>query len=206
MILSLCQSIEVTIGNLEVESPSEGVPSLDTGMYMSSQESPFDGRIKALKVCAFLTEPTPNSQDDLIALYFYTAGYRSMGNKFKMFTSTLYSFFTINRTCTFRCYMRHLTSLEQHEVLKGDRFGVFVGQRGCGLSSSLGQQRYFCPAHVNIIDPVRNCSQSLYFNNTRLEGVSMNQMPAELDAINGHPVDVFLNLDVIVGRLNYYSS
>ena len=81
-------------------------------------------------------------------------------------------------------------------MLKGDRPGVSVLQQECN-QFSLQPPMYFCTAHVNLVDSIMNCSQSLYFNNTSLEG---GAMPAELTAINGHPVDVFLNLDIVLGK------
>ena len=142
------------------------MPSLDTGLYLLSQESPFDGHIKALNACAFLTEPNLNTQGiDTINLYFFVAGYRLIGNTFKRITDTFPFFINIERTRTFGCNVRSLNNEEQlfTRVLKGDRLGVFVDQRDCEPLSVLGQQAYFCPAHVNIIDPLENCSQSLYF-------------------------------------------
>ena len=179
------------------------MPSLDTGLYLLSQESPFDGHIKALNACAFLTEPNLNTQGiDTISLYFFVATYRLIGNIFKRVTGTLLFFINIERTRTFGCNVRSLTNEEQllTKVLKGDRTGVFVQQVDCGPFPVLGQPAYFCPAHVNIIDPLENCSQSLYFNNTRLEGDNMDQVPAELDAVDGNPVNVFINLNTVVGK------
>ena len=199
----LCCCIEVTIGNFEVESPEDGVPSLDTGMYLMSQEIPFDGHIEALNACAFLTEPNPNPRDaNQLTLYFFVAGYRLIGNNFKRITGSLQFFINIERTHTFGCTLRNLTSQEKPfaRVLKGDRSGVFVDQRDCRPFSIIGQPVYFCPAHVNIIDPVENCSQSLYFNSTRLEGDNMDQVPAELNAVDGNPVNVFINLNTVVGK------
>ena len=52
--------------------PEDGVPSLDTGLYLLSQEVPFDGYIKALNACAFLTEPDPNPESTgVISLVFF---------------------------------------------------------------------------------------------------------------------------------------
>ena len=51
---------------------------------------------------------------------------------------------------------------------------------------------------MNLVDPNKNCSQSLYFNNTGPEGGS--NAPAELIATDGQPVDVFINVDIIIGR------
>ena len=51
---------------------------------------------------------------------------------------------------------------------------------------------------MNLVDPNKNCSQSLYFNNTGPEGGS--NAPAELIATIRQPVDVFINLDFVIGK------
>ena len=73
-------------------------------------------------------------------------------------------------------------------MLKGNRPGVLVLQQECN-QFSLNPQSYFCSGHVNIIDPNKNCSHSLHFNNPRLED---GDMTAELNAVDGCPADVFI--------------
>ena len=164
-----------------------------------SQDVPFDGYIKALNACAFLTEPDPNPQGtDVINLIFYAAGYRLVGSTFERITDTLSFFFDINVGETFGCNVVNIPNEQQPKVLKGDRPGVLIQQQEC-IQRSILPPSYVCSAHVNIIDPVKNCSQSLYFNNTRLVGRDLD-MPAELSAINGRPVDAFINLDIIIGK------
>ena len=190
------QFLEYTIGNLEVESPNGSVPSLDTGLYLLSQEIPSDGRIKAVHACAFLIEPDANPQGkDQITIYFQAAVYRLINNNFKRVTGALFFFIIIEETHTFGCNVINLT-MSEVEVENGDRPGVFIQQQHCEMISVLGQQSYLCPAHVNIMDPVKNCSQSLYFNNTRLE----DAIPTEVNAVEGDPVDVFINIDLVVGK------
>ena len=133
----------------------------------------------------------------MITLVLYAAGYRLVGSTFERITNTLSFFFNINVGETFGCNVVSKPN-EQPNVLKGDRYGVLIQQQEC-IQRSIMPPFYSCSAHVNIIDPVKNCSQSLYFNNTRLVGRDLD-MPAELNAINGHPVDVFINLDVIIGK------
>ena len=179
--------------------PEGGVPSLDTGLYLLSQEAPFDGNIKALNACAFLTEPDPNPQGTgVITLVYYAAGYWLVGSTFERIINTLSLFFNINVGETFGCNVVNIPNEQQPKVLKGDRPGVLIQQQEC-IQRSILPPSYVCSAHVNIIDPVKNCSQSLYFNNTRLVGSGLD-MPAELNAINGRPVDVFINLHVIIGK------
>ena len=163
-----------------------------------SQEVPFDGYIKSVNTCAFLIDSNPNPQvTDEIILHFFVAGYRLMGNIFRRITDTLNFSIRISVGEIFGCDIINLLDQLQPMILKGDRPGVFVLQEEC-LQVSLLPSTYICSAHVNLVDPIMNCSQSLYFNNTSLEdGVNM---PAELTAINGHPVDVFINLDIVLGK------
>ena len=47
-MIKSCSIIDyTTVGNLEVESPGDGVPSVNTGLYLASQDVPFDGYVKA---------------------------------------------------------------------------------------------------------------------------------------------------------------
>ena len=173
------------------------MPSLDTGLYLMSQEAPFDGHVKSVNACAFLVESNPNPQGtDEIVLFFSVAGYRLMGNIFRRITDT--QFFSIGITVgeIFGCNTINFPD-QQQMMLKGERPGVFVLQQECN-QFSLQPPFYTCSAHVNLVDPIMNCSQSLYFNNTSLD--DGNNMPAELTAINGHPVDVFINLDIVIGK------
>ena len=163
-----------------------------------SQEAPFDGYIKSVNACAFLVDSNPNPQvTDEITLLFFAAGYRLMGNIFRRITDTLEFTISIPEEETLGCNIINLADRQQPMMLKGDRPGVFILQEEC-LQFSLLPPTYICSAHVNLVDPIMNCSQSLYFNNTSLEG--RNIMPAELTAINGHPVDVFINLDIVIGK------
>ena len=163
-----------------------------------SQEAPFDGSIKSVNACAFLVDSNSNPQgtDDHITLIFFVAGYRLMGNIFRRITDTLS--FTINIPVgeIFSCNLINVSDQQQPMMLKGVRPGVFVLQDEC-RQVFVQPPIYFCSARVNLVDPIMNCSQSLYFNNTSLED---GDMPAELTAINGHPVDVFINLDIVLGK------
>ena len=173
------------------------MPSLDTGLYLMSQEAPFDGYVKSVNACAFLIEPNPNPQGtNEIILLFSAAGYRLMGNAFKKITATLDFSIIITAGEVFGCNVINLASGQQPMMLKGDRPGVFVLRQEC-IQFSFLPPTYLCSAYVNLIDPIMNCSQSLYFNNTSLEDEGM---PTELTAINGHPVNVFINLDIIIGK------
>ena len=195
---SILYLIDISIGNLEVDSPEDGTPSLDTGLYLMSQEAPFDGNIKSLNACAFLVEPNPNPQGtNEIILFFFAAGYRLMGNAFRRITEPLFFSISIAVGEIFGCNTINLASGQQYMMLKGDRPGVFVLQQECN-QFSLQPPVYFCSAHVNLVDPIMNCSQSLYFNNTSLE--QNGALPAELAAIDGHPVNVLLNLDITIGK------
>jgi hypothetical protein len=163
-----------------------------------SQEAPFNGYIKSVNACAFLVEPNPNPRgSDEIFLVFSVAGYRLMGNTFRAVTGTQQFTISIIVGEIFGCNTITYVDGQQPMMLKGDRPGVLVLQQEC-IQSSLRPPLYFCSAHVNLVDPIKNCSQSLFFNNTGLE--EDGRMPAELVAINGRPVDVFINLDITIGK------
>jgi hypothetical protein len=174
------------------------MPSLDTGLYLISQGAPFDGYLKSVNACAFLVESNPNPQgSDEIILVFSIAVYRLMENTFIAVTGTLQFTISIIVGEIFGCNTITYVDGQQPMMLKGDRPGVLVLQQEC-IQSSLRPPRYFCSAHVNLIDPIKNCSQSLYFNSTSLEEDA--RVPAELPAINGRPADVFINLDITIGK------
>ncbi len=163
-----------------------------------SSSAPSDGLVKALNVCAYLVFPNPDPQGaDEITLQFYLAGYRLEGNSYRMISNTLRIFFNIYTNETFGCYPVEFAPDNQPEVLKDDMLGVYVPDEDCHQFFT-NPSDYICSAHLNIIDPIKNCSQALYFSNTRLED---NRMPDRVDARNGHPVDLFLNVDVFIGRL-----
>ena len=175
------------------------MPSLDAGLYLMTQEVLYDGYVKSVNACAFLTEPNPNPQGTgQITLIFFGAVYRLMDNKFKRITDTGRYFSTISLGDTFGCNMLDIPSEIQAKVLKGDRPGVLIPQQNCVQNFLDLPLTYACSAHVNIVDRTKNCSQSLYFNRTRLEG---GNVPDELNAIDGYPMDVFINVDITIGRL-----
>jgi hypothetical protein len=163
-----------------------------------SQGAPFDGYLKSVNACVFLVEPNPNPQDsDEITLFFLKAIYRLMGNTFTAVTGTLQFTISIAVGEIFGCNTITFANGQQPMMLKGDRPGVLILQQEC-IQFSLQPAIYFCSAHVNLVDPIKNCSQSLFFNNTGLE--EDGSMPAELAAVNGRPVDVFINLDITIGK------
>lgn len=165
-----------------------------------SKVAPFDGHANALNACAYLTFPDPKPQgSNVITLHFFIAGYRLMGNNFQRISRTLSMHYDIDTDESFGCKMITFAPDQRTKVLKDDRLGVFVPDEDCYQFLISPDPLYYCSAHVNIVDPVKNCSQSLYFNNIKLEDRSM---PAVLDATSGHPVDVFINVDVFIGRLN----
>lgn len=174
------------------------MPSLDTGLYLISKEAPFDGHVNALNACAYLTFPNPDPQDaDAIFLYFYVASYRLMGNRFERISDTLELEFNIYTNETFGCYPITFARGNRPRALMGERLGVFIPDEDCHQFFT-NPPRYYCPAHLNIVDPIKNCSQSLHFSDAELKD---NRMPAELDANNGHPVDIFINMELFFGRL-----
>ena len=196
-------SVAKVVGNLEVDDAEDGELSTDTGLYIMSLTAPVDGYINAVNACAFIKDSrsSPLSGDKITA-YFYIAGYRLVGSKFKRVTDTLEFLDDVEVDQTFHCHMIVFAVHQRQNVLKGDRVGVFVSDSECSQFLT-HPPSYICPAHPNIIDPITNCSQSLYFSDARLRDDSM---PDELNAFSGQPVSVFINLDIIFGRLNNYCN
>ena len=163
-----------------------------------SSPAPSDGLVSALNVCAYLVFPNPDPQGaDEITLQFFVAGYRLVGSSYQMISGTLRIAFNIYTNETFGCYPVTFAPDKRTAVLKDDRLGVYIPDEDCHQFSTI-PPLYLCSAHLNIIDPIKNCSQALYFTNARLDD---NRMPDILDASNGHPVDLFMNVDVTIGKL-----
>lgn len=168
-----------------------------------SSSAPSDGLVLALNVCAYLIFPNPDPQGaDTITLQFFVAGYRLVGSSYQRSSDTLRIVFNIYTNKTFGCYPMTFAPHKRPAVLKDDRLGVYVPDEDCH-QFSIRPPLYLCSAHLNIIDPIKNCSQALYFSNARLDD---NRMPDVLDASKGHPVDLFLNMDLFIGRLIVWSE
>lgn len=201
ILLAIAMAMTRTYGNLEVDTPESGEPAPDTGLYLMTQSAPVDGFLRAFNACGFLVElnPTPAGSNEII-LIFFVAGYRLIGNTFRRITPTTFFSYTIYVGETFGCNMINFSAEQENQVVvqKGDRPGVLIQRHDC-FQQSLQPPRYFCSAHVNMIDPRENCSQTLYFNRTLLEGGT--NLPAELNAVDGHPMDVFVNLDIVIGMI-----
>ena len=58
---------------------------------------------------------------------------------------------------------------------------------------------FSCPMHINLVDPVENCSQAHYFARTSL--VTGPDVPKELNVVDAEAKDIFINLDITVGEL-----
>ena len=99
---------------------------MDTGLYIMSQEAPFDGFIKAVNACAFLTDPNLNPQNSEIILGFLFAGYQLIRNNFQRVTDTLFFLISVPVGEVFGCNTISLTSAQQTEnqMYKGNRPGI----------------------------------------------------------------------------------
>ena len=178
-----------------METQEDGMPSTDTGLYLLSQEVPYDGRVKALRACGFLIDQNVNPQDtDQITLFFFVTAYRRVGDSYvRLYASHAFAY-NINSTDIFGCAEENVTD-EEWILSSGDRIGVFVQKSDCVQFSAT---TYACPAHVSMIDPVKNCSQAHYFPNTAI--ALGNDTPENLAVFDGDPVDTFINLDAIIGK------
>ena len=161
------------------------------------RQAPISGRLKSIRGCGFLLDPNANPQGtDVLTLVFSIAIFQQQGNSLRRMNDAEDVEFPISRDDTFGCYENSYSEAVQPVVTKGDWAGVFVSQKNC-TQLFVDRAVYLCPAHVNLIDPVRNCSQALYFNSTR----SNIAMPREVNAFEGYPVNVFMNMEFIFGKL-----
>ena len=185
---------EYVIGNLQVEKQDGGTPSPDSGLYLMSQEFLFSGQLKALRACGFrLINSNPPETE--ISLIFFVAGYRLVGNSYKRYTDPFMFFLTINASDSFGCGELNIPN-GGLQAFKGDKAGVFVQQAYYCNQFAINSPIYTCPAHVNMVDTVKNCSQALYFNNTRDD----ENMPERINIVDGNPVNVFINMNITIGE------
>ena len=196
-----CAVSDYFIGDLEVYTPDQGAPSRDSGLYISPQQAPYSGRVRSMRSCGFLidTDSTPIDTDQ-ITLVFSVATYRLQGNRYRRTSANqALTFFRINVSETFGCVHKIFAAETRPNVTKGDFSGIFIHQGGCAQILIEPLPLFACPVHVNLIDSVHNanCSRALYFNSTR----SSATIPEEVAVSDGHPVNIFLNIDFEIGTL-----
>ena len=161
-----------------------------------SQEGPSSGRLKALRACGFLlTSYAHPPWVKEITLTFHIAGYQLVGNSYERHTDPYTFYLTINVNDTFGCDEVSFPVGLGLMVSKGDRAGVFIQRAYCN-QFAVNSPLYTCPAHVNMVDPVKNCSQALYFNNTRDD----EQILDNVNIFDGNAVNIFINLDLTIGK------
>lgn len=153
-----------------------------------------------LRTCGFLLdrdrETIPRESNEITPFVFIIA-YRWMDDSFYQLYEPYPINFVINSTDTFGCGENDITNLEW-VVLQGDRIGALIQRIQCfpfhvGPSIALS-----CPVHVNLVDPIKNCSQAHYFPSTAL--VSGPDTPHELNIHDANAEDIFINLDVTIGE------
>ena len=200
---SLYKCIDYVFGNLQVETQDGGEPSLDTGVYLLSQEVPHDGQVTKVRTCGFLLDRdsvTIPREANEITMFVFVIVYQRRGDHYhQRYTPYPMNYLVdIIDTMSFGCGKSDITNLGWN-VTKGDRIGVLVQQIEC-VQFSIGPfiATTACPVHVNIIDPIKNCSQAHYFANTA--PVAGSQMPQKLNIHDGDARNIFINLDVTVGK------
>ena len=190
---------DYTFGNLKVTSEDDGSPSLDTGLYLLSQDVPYDGRLRALNSCGFVVDSSAREHNESdITMFFFVVAYRQSDNDFKQLFVPFPVAFGIGNE-TFGCDEHVLENSDDFHLLRGDRIGVFIQRSSCLLF----QNRFACPAHVNINDPyAENCSQVFYFPDTATLPGTDFPSPSSLN--NGNPGNVFINMDVMIGKIIFH--
>ena len=163
-----------------------------------SQEIPNSGRLKALRAYGFCLDSIPRHPVTKLSLIFFVAGYRLIGSRYERLTDQFPFELTVNANGSFGCGNFFLPS-GGLLASKGDKAGIFVQQDDCN-KRAINSLEYTCPAHVNMSDPVKNCSQALYFNSTRDD----ESMPKSINVIDGYPVNVFINIDMTIGKAALY--
>lgn len=195
--LLLYYHVEILVGDLQFESPDSAVPSPDIGLYIASQPFAFNGRLKSLRACGFLLDPNPNPQGtDKITLSASIAIFRRNGNNLKRMNPPDEILFQIDRNDTFGCVIKNYADIVRPHVSKGDYAGLFARFGGCVQVFLDPEPLYVCPAQLNMIDPVNNCSQVLHFNSTRF---NIN-MPMEVNIVDGYPANVIINVEGVIGK------
>ena len=159
-----------------------------------SQEALFSGRRRALRACGFcLINSNPPGTE--ISLIFFVAGYQLVGNSYVRYADPFMYFLTINASDSFGCDELNIPN-GGLQVSKGDKVGVFVQQAYYCNQFAINSPIYTCPAHVNMVDAIKNCSQALYFNNTRDD----ENTPERISVFDGNSVNIFINMDITIGK------
>ena len=163
-----------------------------------SREVPNSGRLKALRACGFRLDSIPRHPVTKLSLIFFVAGYRLIGSRYERLTDQFPFELTIDASGSFGCG-NFFIPFGGLPASKGDKAGIFVQQDDCN-KCAINSLEYTCPAHVNMIDLVKNCSQALYFNSTRDD----ESMPKSINAIDGYLVNMFINMDMTIGKAVYF--
>ena len=189
-------------GNLKVEAQENGAPSPATGVYLLSQGVPLEGLVTNLKICGFLLDrdrETITGDATKIIPFVFVIAYRQMGDSYHQLYTPYPINFVINTTDSFGCGENDITNLEWM-VSKGDRIGVLIQRIQCfPLYVGPASVTLSCPMHINLLDPVENCSQAHYFSSTVL--ITGPDVPQELNVHDANAEDIFINLDITVGEL-----
>ena len=133
-------------------------------------------------------------------MFTFISVYKQVGESYVRLYSPYLLTYNVNKTEQFGCGVCDLTSLGW-VVSRGDRLGILIPNIGCfQLSMSPSQVITTCPAHINLIDPVKNCSQAYYFRGSATSMLTGGEIPVEVSLQDGHPEDVFMNLEITIGK------
>ena len=193
-----------SFGNLNLQEGSNNniAPSEDSGLYLLSQHVPVDGKISRVKTCGFLLARDRNKlvhEITGLSMFTFISVYKQVGESYVRLYSPYLLNYNVNKTEQFGCGVCDLTSLGWI-VSRGDRLGILIPNIGCfQLSKSPSQVITTCPAHINLIDPVKNCSQAYYFRGSA-SMLTGGEIPEMLSLQDGHPEDVFMNLEITIGK------
>jgi hypothetical protein len=163
-----------------------------------SQEALSTGWLRGLRACGFKfnSGSIPNYLKSL-SLIFFVASYKLNGNYYERHTDQSTFELTVNTTGTdsFGCGSFDIPS-GTLRVDKGDKAGVFIQREKCN-TRAINSLEYTCPAHINMVDsPSNNCSQAFYFNSTMKD----EMMPDRISVADGNPVNVFINMNITIGK------
>ena len=193
-----------SFGNLYVERVDATTEaSEDTGLYLLSQPVPFNGTVARVRACGLLLAKDTKSileQVNYITMFAFVAIYRQVGsteNYIRRYIPYLLHYI-VSRSERFGCGVNDLTALGWN-VSRGDRVGVLVPHTTCfHFSDNSSTVMAACPAHVNLIDPVKNCSQAYFFRGSSLP--TSSEVPEKLTLRDGYPQNVFINLEITIGK------
>lgn len=150
-----------------------------------------------VKACGFLLETDAQTIPDEvneITMFAFVVVYRQMDDGYIPIYNPYLFNYVLNKTERFGCGEIEIASLGWN-VSTGNKMGVIIPQLGCfQFFTGSSVVTTTCPAHMNMVDPIENCSQTHYFQSTAW-------VVDKLHIEDSSTENVFINLNVTVGEV-----